>query len=90
MNRVSTEFHNVEFDQPSAAVIGRALFNSGLSISRINPIPFGMQLRLGCGVVINVFDSGCVFVQGKVRHATPQLILNTLKQLLPQDTRWGL
>ena len=57
-------------------------------IVRINRIDYGHQIRLRCGAVINVYDNGTVLAQGKLQSQCREESLNSLKHILPSDTRW--
>jgi hypothetical protein len=57
-------------------------------IHSVTKIDYGLQLRLGCGAVINVYDKGAVLVQGKLIPECREQSLTKLKQALPPDTRW--
>lgn len=90
MNQQNTYFDSVEFEKPSADKIRSSLLGVGFSITQVAPLPYGEQLHLGCGAVINVYNTGRVVVQGKVHPDVRPRVLSALKGLLPSDTRWGL
>jgi predicted nucleotide-binding protein len=39
-----------------------------------NPIPHGIQLRLGNGAVVNIYESGKLLVQGKCTSEVKQIL----------------
>jgi ribonuclease HIII len=41
---------------------------AGLTCTVENPIPHGIQFRFSTGVVVNIYHSGEVTVQGKYTH----------------------
>lgn len=54
----------------------------------IKTIPYGQQVRLACGAVINVFDTGTVTVQGKTHAYYRERAWVLLRHILPLTTRW--
>ena len=66
------------------------LATNGFPIKTVERIAYGRQIRLACGIVINVYDKGTVLVQGKVDQAIRMKALDLLQRLLPADTRWGV
>ena len=74
----------------SAQSIVIKLHEHGFSLISVQSIPYGQQLRLSCGAIINVYDKGTVFVQGKLDNKTRMNTLGKLKQVLPENTRWGI
>ncbi len=67
------------------SILGRTL-----AIDSIRYIKFGRQIRLACGLVINIYDTGTVLVQGKLQPQSSAAVLYLLKEILPQNTRWNL
>ena len=59
-------------------------------INSVNKIEHGWQIRLGCGAIVNVYNSGTVLVQGKLIPECREESLLTLKAALPPETRWCL
>ena len=51
-------------------------------------IDYGQQIRLDCGVVINIYDKGTVLVQGRIHGQRCDELVGLLKIILPSDTRW--
>ena len=62
------------------------LERSGLEVMSVRPIDHACQIRLECGVIINVYKTGKVLVQGKLdpRGMTERVYL--LQKLLPAGT----
>jgi hypothetical protein len=60
----------------------------GLPITSVNEIPYGHQIRIECGAIINVFDKGTVLVQGKLHPFRKTENLTLLKRALPPETKW--
>jgi len=54
----------------------------------IKKIANGQQIRLACGAVISVFDTGTVLVQGKLHEYYRERASILLKHILPPTTRW--
>ena len=59
-------------------------------IASNSKIEHGWQIRLGCGAIVNVYNSGTVLVQGKLIPECREESLLTLKLALPPITRWCL
>lgn len=57
-------------------------------IACINRIDHGQQIRLRCGAIINVYDNGTVLAQGKLHSQCREVLLSSLKHILPSNTRW--
>ena len=57
-------------------------------IASVSKIDHGQQIRLGCGAIVNVYNSGTVLVQGKLIPECREESLLTLKLALPSITRW--
>jgi len=70
--------------------IATKLQEQAFSITTVDEIAYGTQIRLACGAIINVFDNGTVFVQGKMDKHTRTRTMELLKKALPENTRWGL
>lgn len=64
------------------------LLHAGIFVDSVDEIDHGQQMRLGCGAIVNVYDSGTVLVQGKLSPRGGEETLAKLKQVLPPDTRW--
>jgi hypothetical protein len=62
------------------------LERNGLEVTSVRPIDHAYQIRLACGVIINVYKTGTVLVQGKLdaRGKTHRVYL--LQKLLPAGT----
>lgn len=54
----------------------------------IKEIEHGQQVRLVCGAVINIYNSGTVLVQGKLHEHYRERSSILLKHILPPNTRW--
>lgn len=54
----------------------------------VKKIPYGQQVRLACGAVINVFDTGTALVQGKMHTYYRERAWILLRRILPPTTRW--
>ena len=70
------------------ATIELSLRALDFDIACINRIDYGQQIRLRCGAIINVYDNGTVLAQGKLQSQCREALLNSLKHILPSDTRW--
>ena len=49
-------------------------------------IPYGLQIKLGCGAVVNVYSSGKVMVQGTLIPACAEESMPLLVKALPPLT----
>ena len=74
----------------NAKMIEASLREHNFLIASVEHISYGQQLRLECGVIINVFDKGTVVAQGKLKPGYSAYLLDLLKDILPQAARWGL
>ncbi len=61
-----------------------------LAVISVKDIDYGRQMRLRCGVVINIYDTGTVLVQGKLLPTLRNEVITMLKKLLPPTTRWNI
>lgn len=57
-------------------------------IRSVKPIDYGVQIRLGCGAYVNVYDKGTVMVQGRLIESCRDESLEFLKRALPANTKW--
>ena len=57
-------------------------------IRSVKPISYGVQIRLGCGAYVNVYDKGTVMVQGSLIESCRDESMEFLKQALPANTKW--
>jgi len=71
-----------------ATHINSNLLASGLPITSHSQIEHGHQIRLACGAIINVFDTGTVLVQGKLHPFRKTENLALLKRALPPEAKW--
>ena len=68
--------------------IMRRLRQEDFAILDWRKIPYGHQIRLGCGAAINVYSSGTVLIQGKLIESVRDESLALLKKILPTTTKW--
>lgn len=54
----------------------------------VRQISHGEQIRLLCGAVVNVYDTGRVLVQGKLVESVREETLKLLRLVLPPTTKW--
>lgn len=66
-----------------------ALLTKNFYIESADDIQGGERFRLGVGVTITVYNNGTVLVQGRPKRKFPWA-LQTLRRILPKDTRWHL
>ena len=69
--------------------INRLIVNlerSGLEVTSVRPIDHAYQIRLECGVIINVYRTGKVLVQGKLDPRCKTHCVYLLQKLLPAGT----
>ena len=57
-------------------------------IRTVKPIDHGVQICLGCGANVNVYDKGTVMVQGRLIESCRNESLAYLKGALPANTKW--
>ena len=57
-------------------------------IHSIKPISYGVQICLGCGAYVNVYDKGTVMVQGSLIESCRDESMEFLKRALPANTKW--
>jgi hypothetical protein len=57
-------------------------------IRAVKPISYGVQIRLGCGANVNVYDKGTVMVQGRLIESCRDESMEFLKRALPANTKW--
>ncbi len=57
-------------------------------IRSVKPISHGVQIRLGCGAYVNVYNSGTVMVQGSLIASCRDESMEFLKRALPANTKW--
>ena len=62
----STDASFIKDDSCSAQSIIKRLEEYELPIASVEPIAHATQIRLSCGAIVNVFDSGTIVVQGAV------------------------
>ena len=67
-----------------------ALVAEDFYIATKKEIPYGLQIKLGCGAVVNVYSSGKVMVQGKLIPACAEESMPLLVKALPPLTMWML
>lgn len=84
-NATDTSF--IKDDSCSAPSIITKLEEHGLPIASVEPINYATQIRLTCGAIVNVFDSGKVVVQGTVANQAKLITLTQLQKALPATTR---
>lgn len=83
----STEGAFIKDDSCSAQGIIKKLEEHELPIASVEPIAHATQIRLTCGAIVNVFDSGKVVVQGAVAKQAKLNTLQRLQKALPATTR---
>lgn len=71
-----------------AMKIEAQLLHAGIFVDSVVEIDHGQQIRLGCGAIVNIYDSGTVLVQGKLSPRGGESTLAKLKKVLPPDSRW--
>jgi hypothetical protein len=82
---ISTRF------QSQAYQMVEAFIRSGFQVQEHDPIPYGYKIRLGCKVVITLYESGTILVQGNYdfdRFGSSRFQL--LTRILPLSTKWKL
>ena len=62
------------------------LVRSGMDVTSARPIDHAYQIRLDCGVIINVYRTGKVLVQGKLDPRGMTERVHLLQKLLPAGT----
>jgi len=70
-------------------LINRLIANlerNGLEVTSARPIEHAIQIRLDCGVIINVYKTGKVLVQGKLDPRGKAHRVYLLQKLLPAGT----
>ena len=87
-NTLPTSF--VQQEVVSTKGIIAKLQEHGLSIASVEPISYAMQIRLTCGAIVNVFNSGKVVVQGTVAKQARMSTLAQLQKALPATTSCAL
>jgi hypothetical protein len=83
----STEASFIKDDSCSAQSIIKKLEEHELPIASVEPIAHATQIRLCCGAIVNVFDSGNVVLQGAVAKHERLSTLTQLQKALPTTTR---
>lgn len=71
-----------------ALEIEAALLRGGIKVVDVVPINYGQQIKLGCGISVNVYDKGSIFVQGSLPAKFANKLLWRMRQVLPAQTKW--
>lgn len=59
-----------------------------LDVESVREIDHGQQYRLSCGLVMNIYSTGTIMVQGRLPPGIRDSVLSALKIRLPANTRW--
>lgn len=73
-----------------ALQIEASLIEGGIEVCEVVPISYGQQIKLECGLRVNVYTTGKVFVQGKLNYSYTSSTLDEIKEILPPNTKWGI
>ncbi|MBS1196513.1 MAG: hypothetical protein H6R18_298 [Proteobacteria bacterium] len=73
-----------------ALQIEARLLEGGLSVVDTVPINYGQQIKLDCGINVNVYSTGKILVQGKLHFCAPESTRGQLEAILPPHTKWNL
>lgn len=76
------------YAKPFALV--ESLLRNEFVVDAHDPIPYGYRIRLDCGLVISMYTSGRILVQGRTNMSYPQGYLQALIPLLPIETNWDI
>jgi hypothetical protein len=76
--------------ESNAFKIIEALYRHQHYIESHDPIQSGYRIRLGCGLVITMYRTQKILVQGTLKMKRPDLYLRQLIPLLPPHTNWQI